>query len=569
MSLNFSELAAVYGKLESISSGNEMRALLSNFFKKVPKNEIDIVAYLTLGRIGPEYEKIDLGIAEKMLVKAIAETYGVSEFEVTQNFKKKGDIGLVAEYYAGRKSNLTIKKVFDSLWLIEKAKGSGSRDEKISILTELLENSNALDAKYVCRIALGTLRLGAGAMTVLDSLSIAFTGSKASKDDIEHAYNLCSDIGLVAQTIALKGISGIKKFDVVLGRPVKMMLAQRINHISEIKERMNCISAEQKYDGERMQAHKDGNNVRIFSRRLDDITSQFPDIAEAIKKQIKAKKCIIEGECVAVKGDMLLPFQLLMQRRRKYDVAEYAKKIPTALFLFDILYLNGKSYIKEPYMKRTKALHNITKENNKIRLAKKVVSSNLEDVEDFFNYSVQHGGEGIIAKSCEGLYQAGTRGYFWIKWKKEYSNGMRETFDLVIVGAYHGKGTRSGVYGALLCAVYNRKNDEYETFCKVGSGFTGKQLSNFPKKLAKYKVSKPIDTKITKIMMPDVFFSPKVVIEVLGAEITKSPNHTCALNKYKNNGLALRFPRMIRFREDKEPEDATTSDAVIKMFERR
>jgi len=574
MSLLFSKLAAVYEELEKTSSGNKLREILSKFFKAVPKEDIDKIAYLTLGRIGPEFEEIDLGMAEKMVLKSIAMAFNESEDNVKKLFKKFGDVGFVAESLSkGKKSNLTVRHVFENLWKIKEQSGEGSQEAKIRILASMLSSASPLEARYIARIAQGTLRLGTGTMTILDSLAIAFTGTKANKKIIEHAYNICSDVGAVAKVIATKGLDGIKKFNVIVGRPIKMMLAQRVKSISEIKEKMpGKISAEEKYDGERMQVHKKGNDIVIYSRRLENITYQFPDVVEGIKKYIKARDCVIEGEAVATEGEKLLPFQSLMQRKRKYEIEKYVEKVPVTLFLFDLLYLNGKTYINEPYPKRRAALEKIVVEKGVVRLARRVVSDKIEDIEDFFNESVQRGGEGIVAKSTaeNSVYQAGTRGWLWIKWKREYMKEIRETIDLVIVGAFMGRGLRSGTYGALLCAAYNPKKDRFETVCKVGSGFKEEILFDLPKQLSKYKMNKP-DKRllINEQMKPDVFFEPKIVIEVLGAEITKSPVHSCAIDKFKTNGLAIRFPRFIKFRPDKGPEDATTVDEIIRMYEKK
>lgn len=575
MSLPFSKLAEMYSQLEATSSGNKMREILSKFFKAVPKEDIDRISYLTLGRIGPEFEEIDLGMAEKMVLKSIAMAFDKNENDVMKLFKKFGDVGFVAEELSRGKAakKLTVSDVFENFWKIKNATGAGSQEAKIMILAGMLRNSSPLEARYLARIAQGTLRLGAGTMTILDSLSIAFTGTKANKPELEHAYNICSDVGAVAKAIATKGLSGIKKFDVIVGRPIKMMLAQRVKSISEIKEKMpGKIAAEEKYDGERMQIHKKGNDIIIYSRRLENITYQFPDVVENAKRFLKAKDCVVEGEAVATEGEKLLPFQVLMQRRRKYEIEKYVKKIPITLFLFDLLYLNGKSYIREPYPKRRVALERVLIEKPGIRLARQIVSDKIEDIEDFFNESLQRGGEGILAKSTapDSVYQAGTRGWLWIKWKREYMKEIRETIDLVIVGAFMGRGMRSGTYGALLCAAYNPQKDRFETVCKVGSGFSEDVLFGLPKRLSKYKTAKP-DSRllIHGQMKPDVFFEPKVVIEVLGAEITKSPIHTCAIDKFKTNGLAVRFPRFIKFRLDKGPEDATTVDEIIQMYGKR
>ena len=325
------------------------------------------------------------------------------------------------------------------------------------------------------------------------------------------------------------------------------------------------FAVEAKYDGERVQAHKDKKGkITLFSRRLENITSQFPDLVKELEKQVDGKEYVIEGEIIAIddKGHHL-PFQILMQRRRKYDIEKYMKDIPVMVKLFDILYWNEKSQIHEPYKFRTQLLAKIVTKSKHLMLADKIVTDDITEMDEFFREMLKEKYEGVIVKSLTGEYQAGTRGWNWIKWKKEYVQEMSDTLDLVIVGAFHGKGKRSGVYGALLCAAYNEKEDLFETVCKLGTGLTDEVLAELPKKLAKYKLDhKPARLKIKKEMEPDLWFEPKMVVEVLGAEITKSPFHTCG------SGLALRFPRFIRFREDKKAEQATTSKDVGGMGKR-
>lgn len=566
--MEFENLVKIYEEIEKTSSGNKMREILSEFFKHVPKEELIIASYLTLGKISSDYDDKVLGIAEKSVLKAIALATGNEQNKVKKIMQETGDVGLTAEKLLEKKprtlvpvGKLTIKELFQALNKITEVEGEGSQDKKTNLLIGLLQKSSPKGAKYITRIVLGTLRMGVGDMTVLDSLAIAFTGEKKNKETIEQAYNICPDVGVIAETIAKQGLEGLEKIDIHVGRPIKMMLAQRVKHLEEIAEKMSGkIAVEAKYDGERVQAHKDKKGkIILYSRRLENISSQFPDLVKHLE-EIKAQEFVIEGEILAidVKGRPQ-PFQLLMQRRRKYDVEEYAKKIPIQLKSFDLLYCEGKSYLHEPYEKRTGLLQKIVKKSKSIVTADKIITEDMKEFQDFFEEMLHQGYEGVIAKSLSGEYQAGTRGWNWIKWKKDYSKEMIDTFDLVVVGAYHGKGRRSGTYGAVLCAVYDHKKDQFETICKLGSGLTDEQLEELPKKLKKYKVNhRPVRVMVSKEMEPEVWFEPKIVVEVLAAEITKSPFHTL--------GWALRFPRFIRYREDKKPEQATTSEEVKKSF---
>lgn len=565
--MKFSDLAAAYEQLEKTDSGNALRSILASLFKRVAKADIDKVAYLTLGRIASDYADINLGMAAKMVLKAVAVASGKDEDTVVRLAKKLGDIGLVAEELVGRKrKDLTVKEVFETLHRIAAASGAGSQERKITLLATLLRNASAREARYLARIVQGNLRLGVGDKTVLDALCITFTGSKAAKRDVEHAYTIAPDVGVIAKTIATRGIAGIRRIGVVLGVPIQMMLCQRVKDLDDIPTKMGTpFAVEQKYDGERIQAHKRGHIITLYSRRLENITAQFPDIVAAIRKQVKATNCVIEGEAVPVdaRGN-ILPFQILMSRRRKHGVEEYVKKIPVVLCVFEMLYLNGTSLIHTQYPKRYALLQKIVKSGKIIRLAARRICREPSEAEEFFTDIVQQGGEGIVVKSltADSAYQAGVRGWNWVKWKPEYVKGLRDTFDLVVVGAYRGRGRRAGMYGALLCAVYNTTADRYETFCKLGTGFSDKDIAELPKKLKKYQIAhKHALLTVTKAMTPDVWFAPGLVVEVAGAEITKSPTHTC--------GFALRFPRFLRYRPEKDPEQATTVKEILKMAKKR
>ncbi|MBI4016639.1 MAG: ATP-dependent DNA ligase [Candidatus Aenigmarchaeota archaeon] len=544
-----------------------MRKILSEFLKTIPKNEINIISYMTLGRIASKYSEVNIGMAEKMVLRSIADAAKKHMGVIEKEFMKKGDVGLVAEQNVrhGRKT-LSAKEVFETLHKIANVSGAGSQEKKICLLSKLFANASPLEAKYLARIVVGQLRLGAGEKTLLDSMAIAFTGSKKAKKTIEHAYNVCPDIGVIAKTVVKSGLAGVGKIDVLPGRPVQMMLAQRVEKITDITKKIRGdIAAEEKYDGERVQAHSQNGKITLFSRRLENITAQFPDVIAALKKNIRSKTYILEGEVVPVdnKGN-LLPFQILMARKRKHEIEKYASKVPVHFYIFDILLANGSSFLRQQYPKRRKMLEKITKECPPIFLSRRTVSKNIDDIESFFDDVLQRGCEGIVAKSCaaDSYYTPGTRGWLWIKWKREYQKELADTFDLVIVGAFAGRGKRSGSYGALLCAVYNPDTEKFETLCKLGSGFSDEQLAELPKKFPAIK-QQPSNVSVAKNMTPDIWVAPEQVIEVLGAEITKSQLHTAG------SGLALRFPRFVRYRHDKSPEQATTPKEILKIMKAR
>lgn len=576
----FAELAKLFEELENITSHKEIVRQLANFFQKLEKTEVKDSSYLFLGSIGPAYENITLGMGDRLTIKAIADAYNVSEAEVKKAYAKKGDLGSVAfELNKGANNSLTIKEVFEKLQKIKEASGKGSQEEKIKFLSEILQRTGPEEGKYIVRIVLGKLRLGFGDQFLLEAFAIAFTGDNKFTAKIKESYNICTDIGELAESLAEYGPKAPKNFSIKLGRPIKSMLAQRVEAFEELEERISGKkAAEEKYDGERVQIHKDGNEIKAFSRRLENITAQYPDLVEAVEKNVLANEIVLDGEIIAYaevekegnQTEEFYSFQELMKRRRKYDVEKYTKTMPVAVFFFDILYLDGKSLLKEPYPSRRALLEEKVKESDKLHLTRRIVTDNLEEIEDFFNETVEKGLEGIVVKSMSeaSIYEAGKRSWFWLKWKEEYAEGIRETFDLVIVGMYYGRGKRKGSFGALLCAIFNEKKQTFETFTKVGTGFTEADAKEINNLLADHILSEPPkNISIKSRMVPDIFVEPAVVIEVLGTEITESPGHTAGETE-KSKGLALRFPRFLRIRYDKGPYDIMTVEEVKNLKEK-
>ncbi len=573
----YSEIVKVYEEIEATTKRLEMTDYLVNLFLNTPKELIDKVVYLTQGKLYPDFIGIEIGIAEKLAIRAISQAYGVNQSEVENTFKKLGDLGLTAKEFAKKRKQftlfstpLTVQRVYQTFDKIARASGEGSMDLKLRLLSGLLADASPEEAKYIIRTVTGNLRLGIADMTILDALAIAYTKNKENRKIIERAYNLSSDLGDVAKTLAEFGLEGIKNYRVKVGRPIRMMLAQRLTSAEEILEKLGGKAAcEWKYDGERIQLHKDGSDITLFSRRLENITEQYPDICELARKNIKSKEVIVEGECVAVNPDTgeLLPFQELMHRRRKYGIAEAAKKFPAALFLFDALYIDGEDLTEKAYEQRRKKLKDAFKPSERLNLTNMIVSEDPKEIEEFFERAIEAGCEGLILKSLSGIYQAGARGWLWIKLKKSYQSKMIEPIDVVIVGAFHGKGRRSGSYGALLAAVYDKKNDIFTTICKVGSGFTDEDLEKLPNMLKPYEMSH-VHPRVKSELEADVWFTPAIVIEIIGDELTLSPVHTTAYGRVRENaGIAVRFPRFTgRWRFDKSPEDATTVEEIVEMY---
>ena len=578
--MKYSLMADAYEKIEATTKRLEMTDYLVEFLKKTPKDAIDKVAYLTQGKLYPDFVGIEIGVAEKLAIRAVARATGRSEKEIEENMKKTGDLGETTQKFLEKKTQvtffqetLTVEKVYDTFDKMARSTGAGSMDQKINLLAGLLSNATLKEAKYIIRTVTGELRLGIADMTVLDALAIAYGGGKESREDIERAYNISSDLGRVAKTVAEKGIESIRKFKVSIGEPIRPMLAERLGSPQEILEKLGgrCI-AEFKYDGERVQAHKKGNEVILFSRRLENIKEQYPDAVELVKKYVKAKETIIEAEIVAIDPDTgeMRPFQELMHRRRKYGIKRAMEEYPVSLFVFDTLSVDGQDLTQKTYPFRHKMLEKIIEKSDRVRLAEYLITDNANELEKFFEKAVENGCEGVVCKSIkeDSVYQAGARGWLWIKYKRDYKSEITDTVDLVIVGAFHGRGKRGGTYGAILLAAYDPEEDEFETVTKCGTGFKDEDLAKLPKMMEKHWLLHK-SPRVNSSLEADVWFEPKVVIEVIGAEITLSPIHTAAIDAIrKGSGLAIRFPRFTgNYRLDKAAEDATTVKEIIEMYQ--
>jgi DNA ligase-1 len=517
-------------------------------------------------------------MADRMLEKAIAKATGTDLKKVKLLHKKLGDLGLVAGELAAKSSSklvkpkeLTLADVYNGFLKTADISGAGSVDSKVSIITGLLSRAGPSEAKYISRFVIGSLRLGVGDPTIIDSLAKAKTGERKLRPELERAYNLCSDLGLVAKIFFTKGMKGIEKFEVTPGRPIRMALAERLPSPKEIIEKIGRCAVEAKYDGFRLQCHKIGDKVFLFSRNLENMTTMFPDIADSIRKYVKAKDAIIEGESLVYNEDTgeLMPFQVTMTRKRKYEIEEKKKELPLKLFVFDLLYIDGKDYTPEPYSERIKAIEKYVKTGEALEHAQRIITDSPKEIQKFFDDSVTAGLEGVMAKRLDAPYSAGARNFNWIKLKRSYRGELADTIDIVIVGYLKGRGMRTvfGI-GAVLGAVYDEKEDVFKTIAKVGSGFSEENWVKLRKELDKISVKhKP--ARVDSLIIPDVWVEPKYVITVKADEITLSPNHTAGKHG-DEPGFALRFPRAQGFiRPDKKPEDANTVKDIDEMFKQQ
>lgn len=574
----YSTLVEFYARLEATTKRLEMTDILAELFGVAEPEELEHMIYLTQGKIHPNWTgEPEIGMAEKMAVATISRASGLGKNKVEAILSESGDVGLAAERSLLDKRQamfgekpLSVSDVYNAFDQIAKESGKGSSGRKIDRLVRVMVNSSPLGARYIARTVVGTLRLGVGDMTILDALSLAFTGSSENRGQLERAYNLTSDLGAVAKTLAEEGLKSVAKAQIVLGKPIRMMLAQRLSTPEEIIEKLETCSAEYKLDGERFQIHKDGDSVQIFSRRLENITAMYPDAVSMVSTQVKVRNAVLEGEAVAIDAESgeIKSFQTLMRRRRKHRIEEMAEKFPIAVFLFECLYVDGEDLTLEPYTKRRATLQDIVEETERFKLVRALQTSEVSQLVDFFEEAITDGTEGLVVKSTaeDSIYRAGARSWLWVKLKASYQSKMVEPVDLVVVGAFHGRGRRAGRYGALLMASYDPDEDMFRTVCKVGSGFKDEDLLSFPELLDGERVEdKP--GNVDSLIDAEVWFRPKVVMEILGDEITLSPIHTCAFDRLREeSGLAVRFPRFLRLREDKAPEDATTVAEIVDMY---
>ena len=575
--MKFSIISDALQKMEATSKRLELTDILVKLIKEIPDDVISKTIYLIQGKLRPNFEGVELGIAEKLVMRAMSKSSGIPLKNIEQDYNKGGDLGQTAENILREKiqttftsETITLEKVYETLFKIAKLEGKGSQEMKMRYVSSMLNDATPQEAKFILKILLGTLRLGIAENTVMDALAIAFTGKKENREVIENAYNVSSDLGKVAEVLSVDGIEQIKRFQIKLFSPIRPMLADRIKSEEDtVKKFQEEFAAEFKLDGERAQIHKQKDRIMIFSRSLENITSYYPDIVEKISERIVAENVILEAEVVAMNSNSgdFLPFQELMHRRRKYEIDEAVTKYPITVNFFDVLFSDEKNCMDMKYLERRKLLEKIIKQDNFARLIPMSVIESEEQILEVLENSINSGCEGLMLKHLDSTYRAGIRGSNWLKLKREYQNELGDSLDLVVVGAFFGKGRRTGKYGTLLLATYNDEEDTFPSICKVGTGFTDESLDQLYQILSP-KVTLKKNPRIVSEMEADVWFEPELVIEIVASEITQSPIHKTALDKIKENaGLALRFPKFTgKIRTEKNSEDASTDEEVIALF---
>mgnify|MGYP001588482132 CR=1 FL=1 len=573
--MRFSELAEYLQKLESTASRNEITQILAQVFRASTVSEIDKICYLVLGRIEPQYTGVEFNFAERMMIRAMGVVYTTDSVQILKEYKEKGDLGDVAfekSKIKNQKSKLSVEDVYNRLRALAGESGESSQERKLKVMADLLGELDPLGAKYVVRIPVGKLRLGFSDATILDALSVMEVGDKSARKDIESAYNVLSDIGEIAKRVKGRGLRGLREVHAEPGVPVRTSLAERLPSAAKIIEKVGPeVVVEPKMDGFRAQIHiwKVGKvrEVRVFSRNHENTTAMFPEIVVAAKK-LPLKDAIFDSEAIGFDPttQKFALFQQTIQRKRKHDIISKSKETPLRVFVFDVLFLNGKDLISTSFKERRKILEDLL--GNKagtIMLTRQVIVTTSEEVRAAFDEYIKEGLEGIMAKKLDAPYHAGGRGYHWVKYKKHTEPsagaglGVTDTIDAVLMGAYRGKGKRAsfGVGGFLLGLA--GKDGKFYTLSNLGTGLTDESFKTMYKMVEKLKVPKmPKEYVVDRLVAPDIWVAPKVVLEILSDEITISPRHT---SKY-----SLRFPRLVRVRDDKNPEQATTIFELEKLY---
>ncbi|MFH1896560.1 MAG: ATP-dependent DNA ligase [bacterium] len=558
--MNFNLFCKYLEKLEETDSRLEMTTTLADLLRKASLGEIGSVCYLALGRLGPLFDNPQFNIASKMMIRAVSRSFEASEADVLGTFKKKGDLGTTAACLRNPQlakivpMTQSISEVYHLLLDIANDGGTGSQERKLRKIVHLLSLADNLSVKYIVRIVLGTLRTGSSEVTLLDALSWMVKGDKSARVPIEQAFNVFPDIGYIATLIKKDGLTALSSVNLKVGVPIKAQLCQRLNRPAEIIKRHGGVTAaEPKLDGTRVQLHCHTPFVKTFTRNLDETTHQFPEIiAEACR--IKATSFILDGEAIGVdpKTGQLLSFQKTITRKRKHHVQEAALSVKLILIVFDILYLNGESLLSAPFIKRRQKLERLLTGGSSIVVGNQLQTGSAKELEQYFEEYTAGGGEGLVCKDLQSPYKAGGRGYSWIKFKNLNEDNLNDTIDCLVMGIYRGRGKRTkfGV-GAFLAGVLDNAAGQYKTIAKIGTGLTDKEWEKLAKIGEKLQIkNKPRDYLVPKELTPDVWFSPKLVVSIRADNITKSPLHSA--------GKALRFPRLMAWREDKAPSDITT-----------
>ncbi|MFH1105976.1 MAG: ATP-dependent DNA ligase [Candidatus Aenigmatarchaeota archaeon] len=558
--MKYVELAKAYERLENTPSKLEKAAILADSFKKCSDQDLPYMVLLSGGRVFPDYDQTELGVAQQLVIKAISKAAGESESRVEKKFKSTGDLGLVVELFASNKKqktlgqkSLTIEKVFKNIQGMTKHAGKGSRDRKLNLIAELLSAASPLEAKYIIRTVLQQLRIGIAEGIIRDAVAKAFD---VSAESVENAWNMKSDFGEIALAAKKGGTPGLKKIRLELGKSVQVLLAEKAPDLKTALESFDNPAIEVKVDGMRAQMHKKGNDVWIYTRRLENVTAQFPDLVKLVRKYVTANECIIEGEVMGInpKTREPLAFQILSQRiHRKYDIEKTLREIPVQANLFDIIYLDGKTLFDKNLGERRKILERVITQTKEFKLIEQIVTKDLERAQRFYDHALRMKQEGVMVKNLDAPYIPGRSvGGGWLKVKP-----TMESLDLAIVGATWGTGKRAGALTSFMLACRDADTDAFLECGMMSTGIKEKKESEID--VTYEDMTKLLKPLITSEKSGEAKITPKVVIEVAYEEIQKSPTYS--------SGFALRFPRFLRLRPEKGVEQADTMDRVSYLYE--
>jgi DNA ligase-1 len=570
--LKFAELAANLDQMEATSSRNELVRILSDVYRAASSDELEPITYLIQGRLVPFFEPVEIGLGQGLLMSAIADAYGAPKEQVIKLNRQTGDLGVTAQRLApvSHGKSPSVLEVHQRLSQIAAAGGAGSQQKKLDGFTSLLGDLDSASAKHLVRITLGKMRLGIGDPTVLDAMSFAKKGDRSLRGVLEAAYNRTSDLGLIAGTLWDASEAGLDALKVKAGHPLRPQLAERLPNPEAVIKKLGTVGVQPKYDGLRVQIHKNADQVSIFSRNLESMTEMFPELVAAASS-LRVKSVILDGEAIAYNPDSeeYVPFQETTARRRKEGIEEFVDRVPLRAFIFDVMFQDGSDLTPLPYERRFEVVLELLRGSDTLIAAPLTKTDSVEVLTRELLDFISQGLEGVVAKRLDSPYQAGARNFNWVKLKRNTSGQLNDTIDAVLLGYYRGKGKRAEFgTGALLAGVYDRDKDEFGTITKLGTGLSDQGWREMYTRLASLEVAeKP--ARVNSILVPDAWLEPAIVVEVLADEITPSPRHTAGMTADRP-GFALRFPRIVSLRtEDKKPEDATSVREIREMFEQQ
>src|SRR5882762_856871 len=558
--------------MEATSKRNELVRILSEVYRASSVDELEPITYLIQGRLAPFFEPVEIGLGERLLMTAMSVAYSVPKEEVAKLNRETGDLGVTAQRLAtaSPRESPSVVEVHERLSRIAGTSGEGSLQRKLDLFAGLLGDLDPVSAKHLVRITLGKMRLGIGDPTVLDAMSFAKKGDRSLRKVLEAAYNRTSDLGLIARTLWDAGENGLDALKVTAGHPLRPQLAERLPNPEAVIKKLGAVGVQPKYDGLRVQIHKNKDEVSIFSRNLESMTEMFPELVAAAA-ELEVGSVILDGEAIAynAESEEYVPFQETTARRRKEGIEEMAARVPMRAFVFDVMFRDGSDLTSLPYERRFEIIQELLRESDTLVTAPLMTTDSAEVLTRELLDNISRGLEGIVAKRLDSPYQAGARNFNWVKLKRNTSGQLNDTIDVVLLGYYRGKGKRAEFgAGALLAGVYDSDKDEFVTISKLGTGLSDQGWREIHQRLKSLEVAeKP--ARVNSIVVPDAWLQPAIVVEVLADEITPSPRHTAGMSG-DQPGFALRFPRIVSFRtEDKKAEDATSVREIRTMFEQQ